>query len=136
LGECDSTPRRRQGQIRTIARSPKRSPVERRGDGGCDQPSQRFGSRTVARLLAAPEPPKYERQPVGSKVDPFEDWIGEQLAADPRIQSNGCGRWLASSAIRAERFSASGFSGAPAELRNCQIEHRADHGGDFEARRG
>jgi transposase len=42
---------------------------------------------TIARLLAAPEPPKYVRQPVGSKLDPFKGWICEQLAVDPRIQS-------------------------------------------------
>ena len=42
---------------------------------------------TVARLLAAPEPPRYARKAVGSKLDPFKDWICEQLAADPRIQS-------------------------------------------------
>lgn len=42
---------------------------------------------TVARLLAAPEPPRYVRKPSGSKLDPFKDWICEQLAADPRIQS-------------------------------------------------
>jgi transposase len=42
---------------------------------------------TVARLLAAPEPPRYQRGPAGSKLDPFKDWICEQLAADPRIQS-------------------------------------------------
>jgi transposase len=42
---------------------------------------------TVARLLAATEPPKYEREPAGSKLDPFKDWICERLAADPRIQS-------------------------------------------------
>ena len=42
---------------------------------------------TVARLLAAPEPPRYERKPTGSMLDPFKDWICEQLAADPRIQS-------------------------------------------------
>jgi transposase len=42
---------------------------------------------TIARLLAAPEPPKYVRRPVGSKLDPFKDWICEQLAADPKIQS-------------------------------------------------
>ena len=40
---------------------------------------------TVARLLAAPEPPRYARQAVGSKLDPFKDWICEQLRADPRI---------------------------------------------------
>jgi transposase len=42
---------------------------------------------TVARLLAVPEPPRYQRRPVGSKLDPFKDWICEQLAGDPRIQS-------------------------------------------------
>ncbi len=42
---------------------------------------------TVARLLAASEPPKYERAPAGSKLDLFKDWICEQLQADPRIQS-------------------------------------------------
>ena len=42
---------------------------------------------TVARALAAAEPPRYERQAAGSKLDPFKDWICEQLAADPRIQS-------------------------------------------------
>jgi transposase len=43
--------------------------------------------KTVRRALAAVEPPKYERKPVGSKLDPFKDWICEQLAVDPRIQS-------------------------------------------------
>jgi transposase len=42
---------------------------------------------TVARLLASPEPPKYSRKPAGSKLDSFKDWVCEQLAADPRIQS-------------------------------------------------
>jgi hypothetical protein len=37
--------------------------------------------------LAAGEPPRYERGPAGSKLDPFKDWICEQLAVDPRIQS-------------------------------------------------
>jgi transposase len=43
--------------------------------------------KTVRRALAAPTPPKYERQPAGSRLDPFKDWICEQLQADPRIQS-------------------------------------------------
>jgi transposase len=43
--------------------------------------------KTVARLLAAPVPPKYSRPVSGSMLDPFRDWICEQLAADPRIQS-------------------------------------------------
>jgi transposase len=42
---------------------------------------------TVARLLAASEPPRYEREATGSKLDPFKDWICEQLRADPRIES-------------------------------------------------
>jgi len=43
---------------------------------------------TVARLLAAAQPPKYERtQPAGAKLDPFREWICEQLAADSRIKS-------------------------------------------------
>jgi Mu transposase, C-terminal domain len=42
---------------------------------------------TVAGLLAATEPPRYARAPAGSKLDPFKDWICEQLAVDPRIQS-------------------------------------------------
>ena len=42
---------------------------------------------TVARLLAAAAPPRYERRPAGSKLDPFKDWICEQLAGDPRVQS-------------------------------------------------
>ncbi len=43
--------------------------------------------KTIRRALAATVPPKYGRRPVGSKVDPFKDWICEQLAADPRIES-------------------------------------------------
>ena len=42
---------------------------------------------TVARLLACSEPPRYSRRAVGSKVDPFKDWICEQLRADPGIES-------------------------------------------------
>jgi transposase len=46
-----------------------------------------FHRKTVRRALVAPEPPRYSRPAAGSKVDPFRDWICEQLAADPRIQS-------------------------------------------------
>jgi hypothetical protein len=42
---------------------------------------------TVARLLASSEPPRYTRKATGSKVDPFRDWICEQLKADPGIES-------------------------------------------------
>jgi transposase len=43
--------------------------------------------KTVRRALAAAEPPKYSRPAAGSKLDPFREWICEQLATDPRIQS-------------------------------------------------
>jgi transposase len=42
---------------------------------------------TVARAVRAEVPPKYERPPVVSKVDPFKEWIVEQLRTDPSIQS-------------------------------------------------
>ena len=42
---------------------------------------------TVARMLVADEPPRYERKQAGSKLDPFKDWICEQLQSDPTIQS-------------------------------------------------
>jgi transposase len=43
--------------------------------------------KTIRRALAAAEPPKYSRPAGGSKLDPFKDWICEQLRVDPRIQS-------------------------------------------------
>ena len=43
--------------------------------------------KTVRRALAAETPPRYARAPAASKLDPFKDWICEQLEADPRIQS-------------------------------------------------
>ncbi len=42
---------------------------------------------TVARAVASDAPPRYERSPVASKLDPFREWICEQLRADPSIQS-------------------------------------------------
>jgi transposase len=42
---------------------------------------------TVARLLAAEAPPRYSRARAGSILDPFKDWICEQLQADPRVPS-------------------------------------------------
>lgn len=43
--------------------------------------------RTIRRALAAPTPPRYERAPAGSKLDPFKAWICDQLRGDPSIQS-------------------------------------------------
>ena len=42
---------------------------------------------TVARALASDAPPCYARAPVVSKLDPFREWICEQLRVDPSIQS-------------------------------------------------
>lgn len=42
---------------------------------------------TITRALISELPPKYERASTGSKLDPFKDWICEQLQADPSIQS-------------------------------------------------
>lgn len=43
--------------------------------------------KTIGRALSAEVPPRYVRAPAGSKLDPFRDWIVEQLRADPTIQS-------------------------------------------------
>jgi transposase len=43
--------------------------------------------KTIRRALAAKSPPRYVRAPAGSKVDPFKDWICDQLRSDPRIPS-------------------------------------------------
>jgi len=42
---------------------------------------------TITRALASELPPRYERAPVGSKLDPYREWICEQLKAEPTIQS-------------------------------------------------
>lgn len=42
---------------------------------------------TVARAVRSEIPPSYSRAPAGSKLDPFKDWICEQLRSDPAIQS-------------------------------------------------
>jgi hypothetical protein len=42
---------------------------------------------TVSRLVAADAPPRYSRAPGGSILDPFKDWICEQLQADSKIPS-------------------------------------------------
>jgi transposase len=43
--------------------------------------------KTIRRAVAAETPPRYSRPPAASKLDPFRDWICEQLRADPTIQS-------------------------------------------------
>jgi transposase len=43
--------------------------------------------RTIRRALVSEEPPRYRRPPAASKLDPFREWVCEQLQADPRIPS-------------------------------------------------
>jgi transposase len=42
---------------------------------------------TITRALGSETPPRYQRKPVGSKLDRFKDWICEQLREDPTIES-------------------------------------------------
>jgi len=42
---------------------------------------------TVARAVASETPPRYVRAPAGSKLDPFKEWVCEQLREDPRIEA-------------------------------------------------
>jgi transposase len=42
---------------------------------------------TITRAIESNAPPKYVRAPAVSKLDSFKEWICEQLAADPSIQS-------------------------------------------------
>jgi transposase len=42
---------------------------------------------TITRALAAEAPPRYVRPPAGSKLDPYREWICEQLRTEPTIQS-------------------------------------------------
>jgi transposase len=43
--------------------------------------------KTIRRALGSEAPPRYSRAPAASMLDPFRDWVCEQLRADPRIQS-------------------------------------------------
>jgi hypothetical protein len=42
---------------------------------------------TITRALMTDAPPRYVRVSAGSKLDPFREWICEQLRADPSVQS-------------------------------------------------
>jgi transposase len=42
---------------------------------------------TISRALKAETPPRYERAPAGSKLDPFKEWICDQLRVEPTLQS-------------------------------------------------
>jgi hypothetical protein len=42
---------------------------------------------TVSKAVRSETPPKYSRTPPGSRLDPFKDWICDQLREDPSIPS-------------------------------------------------
>jgi transposase len=42
---------------------------------------------TITRALRSEAPPRYLRSRAGSKLDPFKEWICEQLRAEPTMQS-------------------------------------------------
>jgi transposase len=57
---------------------------------------------TVARLAALTEPPKYERPPAGSQLDPFREQIAAMLAEDPKVAAT----------VITERLRRCGFAGS------------------------
>ncbi len=57
--------------------------------------------RTVKRMLAREEPPRYRRVPQGSKVDPFEPVMRRVVVEWPEINAPACRRSCASTATRA-----------------------------------
>lgn len=82
---------RRSGSLRGLRVS--RSPEISRRTG--------LHRKTIRTALAAAEPPKYSRLAAGSVLDPFRNWICDQHAIDPRIQSQRLGERPASWAMRA-----------------------------------
>ena len=60
--------------------------VEKRSKRRSRSRSGSHGTRSLGRSRRS-APPRYVRPPVGSKLDPFREWICEQLRADPTIQS-------------------------------------------------
>src|SRR5712691_8594602 len=50
---------------------------------------------TVRRALRSSEPPRYERAPAASKLDPFKDEIHRLLKEDPRLPNVRVGELIA-----------------------------------------
>ena len=49
--------------------------------------------KTIRRILGSDAPPRYGRPAAGSKLDPFRDWICEQLRVDHGSRRSGCASW-------------------------------------------
>jgi transposase len=56
---------------------------------------------TVIRLVGLSTPPKYERAPAGSQLDPFAEQIAAMLAEDPKVPAT----------VITERLRRFGFAG-------------------------
>ena len=67
-----------------------------------------MGRNTVTRLLARREPPKYERRPAGSMLDPFKNEVRAMLAEDPAVRAT----------VILERLRRSGYAGGISILRD------------------
>jgi hypothetical protein len=63
---------------------------------------------TVHRLLALGEPPRYERTPAGSKLDPFKSAIAALLREDPKVAAT----------VIAARLRPQGFQGSLTVLKD------------------
>ena len=63
---------------------------------------------TVYWLLGLTQPPRYERAPVSSKLDPFVDQIAAMLREDPRVPAT----------VIAERLRPHGYGGSLTILKN------------------
>ena len=57
---------------------------------------------TVARLVALAGPPRYERAPAGSQLDPFKPQIAAMLVEDPKVAAT----------VVTERLRRFGFTGS------------------------
>jgi transposase len=57
---------------------------------------------TVYRLLGLAGPPRYQREPAGSKLDPFHDAVAAMLREDPKVPAT----------VVAERLRPHGYTGS------------------------
>jgi transposase len=78
--------------------------------------AEKFGMsrNTVAALIAKSEPPRYERTPAGSMLDPFGDAIAAMLDEDPRAPAT----------VIRERLQALGYAGGITILKEHLAELR------------
>jgi transposase len=78
--------------------------------------AEKFGMsrNTVASLLAKDSPPRYERQPTGSMLDPYVDAIAAMLSENPKAPAT----------VIRERLQALGYAGGVSILKEHLAELR------------